>query len=185
MPFSSKESLKKKLHSQRESHIQDALNSFGNNHAYDTDLPIKLKELRNRLEAEATRIYPMVDESILNERFKRAKKTALITGAGVLLAGLFLGTIATFGAFLMPIISALIAAYASISTIKTSYNARVKGAMASVVEVYENDLKKGMVKLKSKEESKSKQINLEEGKENFWVKRVTRQPNETGIAFAH
>lgn len=144
MLFLSEKFLKKHLHGQKGSRIEKALKSFRADHGFDPELDNRTKELRKRLEAEAVRIYPMVDDSILKERIKRAKVAAVLTAAltlaGVCVAGAVFGMALTAIVLLTPVLSAAVSAIASVSTINISYNARVNGAMNSVKAVYEAEL---------------------------------------------
>lgn len=146
MIFLSKQSLQKQLHNQKNFRVEKALKSFKEQNASDPLLDSKVTELRKRLDAEAVRIYPMVDESILKERIKRAKITTLITAAltlaGVLITGALFGIAITLFALTVPLVSSAVAGIASISTIGITYNARINGAMNSVKNVYEEELAK-------------------------------------------
>lgn len=119
------------LRSRKKAWVEKSLNEFQSaNNLRDSDP--KLQELRKNLEAEALRIFPMVDTSIFDERIKRSIVTFIITSAiGIaIIFGFGLFAI-PFAPYLKAILSALTGAFASIATIGTSYEARVKAAFNS------------------------------------------------------
>lgn len=121
---------KSDLFGKREKYIKQSISAYRHNHPGASWKDIE--NLRQKLELEATRVFPMINESIVKERKKRAVSTFIISVAlGVVFA------ILTGVALLAPIISAIIGAVASVATTDVSYNARVKGAFDSVVALHE------------------------------------------------
>jgi hypothetical protein len=130
------DSLIKKFRKKRPELVQQYINEFYNQHGFYDE------ELRKRLDKEADRLYPMVDESIANAQGKIAKKTTLISVAGIVGVGLLL--ILFMGLPVYSIIFALAAAAfvykGKIDTIKEAYHGRIKGGLRSVTEIYEKEL---------------------------------------------
>ena len=129
-------SSKAQLHRKREHYIKKELVSFIHKHGYQETSP-EVNELRQRLEKEADRVFPMIDKSIFKERKKRAVKTFFLTSIPL---GIF--ALLTGGALIPVFVSAFVAAFTSVATIDISYYSRVEGAMASVRSVFEIELQK-------------------------------------------
>ncbi|MBA3661868.1 MAG: hypothetical protein H0W64_09080 [Gammaproteobacteria bacterium] len=131
--------LKKKLHKQRPEFIQQTLDGFIKKHNPD---PTIIKNLSEKLEIEADRIYPIVDRSIIKERLKRSKYTFWITAV---VSTIIVGIIIAFtgGALLplvVPLLTSFIAWAIALGTIPLSYNQRILGAMDSTVDSFEKSL---------------------------------------------
>ena len=126
-----------RLHKQKESIINKTINKFKEEHP-EADVD----NLRIKLNKEAKRVYRFTDRSILRDRVQRARWTfwascfitivLVATSSGFNLDNLF--------SFLAPLITALTAWIVSVGTISISYNQRVKGAMDTVIDQYEESI---------------------------------------------
>lgn len=136
-------SLKNKLHNKVPVILQQTFNEYKRERGYhdQEDDEALLNKLRN----EQIRLVPMVDQSILNERVQRTKKTFYITlGIGLTLAifmSLFTGGLSLL-TLLAPIVTASGAAYASMKTVGLSYKSRISGGFDSVVALHKNEIDK-------------------------------------------
>lgn len=133
------------LFGKREQYINKSISEFRQRHPGVSW--VEIEELRKKLEAEAVRVYPMINESIVKERKKRAISTF---GIAVFLGVIF--AILTGGTLLAPIVGAAITAFTSVATTDVSYNARVKGAFDSVTAVHEQGLQQRLLDARSNSE---------------------------------
>jgi hypothetical protein len=102
------------LRKDRSKIMQETLDKFKSKHGFED------QELKKKLEREADRVYPMIDESIANERVHRTGFTFLTVAALGSLLAVTLG-----GSILLVIATSAIAGAAQIQTIGITYNARV------------------------------------------------------------
>src|SRR6185295_15422379 len=108
------------LHKKRQYYVEESLREFKAKYGYEDP------KLRQKLEAEAERIYPMVDQSIVKERVQRGLATFFIT-LGLATAVLFLWPLAVPGLLAVGIPTAVLsvipliwsAAIAAIATVAT------------------------------------------------------------------
>lgn len=133
--------LKKRLHKRREKIVKETIAAFKLKHNPSDEV---MQLLLERIDVEAKRVFPMVDQSIIVAFTKRAKVAFWITAiSGVIIVGLLGGfTAGTALPFVIPVCSAVIAWLIGIVTIPINYNRRVQGAMDSVIENFEDFLKK-------------------------------------------
>lgn len=129
--------LKTRFHQKKNSIVDKSLADFQKRYPF-----IDSSVLRAKLENENHRIYPIVDRSIIRDRIQRADYVFWMTATVSVifvgsLGGFFSGS---FWPFAAPLLSSLVAWTGSIATIPISYFQRVKGAMDSVTNVYENSL---------------------------------------------
>lgn len=131
--------LKRVMHKKRSKIIAKTLADYQREHDADENT---LAALNEKLELEATRIIAIVDESIIEERIKRARYTFWVTaivGTAVVVAVAAFPITTSIAPFFAPLIAAGVAWAVSIATIPISYNKRVKGAMDSAVLMFEID----------------------------------------------
>lgn len=149
------------LHKQRKRIINKSINAYIRENHPD---PCTIDNLREKLEAEADRIYAIVDKSIVRERIKRARYTFWITAiTSVIIVGV-LGAL-TSGAVLpiiIPILVAFVTWAVTLGTIPISYNQRVQGAMDSTIITFKKSLSNHESDLESNLE-----LNLKKNKEEI------------------
>lgn len=133
--------LKKRLHKRREKIVKETIAAFKLKHNPSEEV---MQLLLERIDVEAKRVFPMVDQSIIVAFIKRAKLAFWISAiSSVIIIGLLGGFSAgTALPFVIPVCSAVMAWLIGIVTIPINYNRRVQGAMDSVIENFEDFLKK-------------------------------------------
>lgn len=127
-----KKFLLKKLHKKRQKIIDKTVKDFAQKYHPEASV---LNELKRLLENEADRIYPIVDDSILESGIKRARYIFWVTAITSSILAAFLVAI-THGialSIIIPIVTALISWGVSLGTIPISYDQRVQGSMDSTV----------------------------------------------------
>lgn len=141
--------MRKSLHKKRNKIIAQTLADYIDKHHPKPEIVAELKTL---LIIEADRVYPVVDESILKERIKRARYTFWITViTSTLISAVIIAL--THGLALpliIPALTAFIAWAVTLATAPLSYNLRVHGAMESIVRSFEKKLSEGETSVDTK-----------------------------------
>lgn len=141
------------LHQHREPIVDKWVNSTIENFSGLSIDAVKLRELLN---IEADRIYPMVDHSVLEERIKRAKYTFWCTVIPItIVIGVIFAVLPNISPliFVTPLLGAVCTWANSIGTVKISYDERVEGAMKSVTDHYIKIVESGLDVEEKKQES--------------------------------
>lgn len=127
------------LHSQRQKFIDKGYRRFVTLHSEATEAQcIKIKEA---FEHEATRVYPMMDKSILKASIKKARYTFLFLAIFATLAIGFINWWVLSGhlfTLFTPLIMAFLNWIISNLTMPISYNGRAKGAMEGVIATFKS-----------------------------------------------
>jgi hypothetical protein len=146
------------LHPKREFIIENTLKTYtAKHHPEESTLAL----LKTKLAAEAVRIYPMIDDSILDARLQNATITFWVTafaGCIVSLSLYFSDIITNIPTIFVPLLGSFAAWFVAVGTIPIFYNQRVNGAMESVVLVFEEN--------KHENEASAKRIGAEYAAKN-------------------
>lgn len=167
-----------------EKYKQWAIDRFIDKHSHSQNT-IEVKELKRRLDVEEVRVNALVADSIISERINRAVISFIAVAALTLLFLLLTGGLGSVLTVITPLVTGGIVAAVSIATIEVSAQARQKGAMRSVLAIYEKEFaeKSKVPVIKKEVVSQTNEVLKERPRgETSWVAQIDKK-RESAAAF--